>query len=142
MSNDETNVVRLPDAQLSQDAVVVRFGEMKDNDMALNAAKYNAYWFPRGRDEYALSVNVALRPGMKADDVAVAAQRQWSVYHDSTVGALGKAGYVVRPTTEPDGHTSLVLPGKPSRKDWDALREIFGPERPNPTRVWPHERTV
>ncbi|MHB1242595.1 MAG: hypothetical protein ACYC1P_04230 [Gaiellaceae bacterium] len=115
---------------------------MKDIDMALNAAKYNAYWLPRGRDEYALSVNVALRPGMTPDDVAVAAQRQWAVYHDSTVGALASAGYEVRPTKEPDGHTALMLPTKPSRKDWDALRAIFGPERQNPKRVRPHERTV
>jgi hypothetical protein len=110
---------------------------MQDNDMQLNADKH----YLRHK-EYAVSVNVSTQAGMTPDGIATAAQRPWREYHVAEAGVLEDAGYVVRPTSEPDGHTDLVLPGEPTMEDWARLREIFGPARKNPKPVKPWERTV
>jgi hypothetical protein len=129
------------DIQLADDSIVVRFGEMTDMNMSFNAAKHYAMCIEEGRSpEYVLSVHSM--PDMNPDEVAVYAQRPWPKYQHATKGILESAGYPIRLEDVRDGHSALVLPTPPTRTNWDDLRSIFGPERPNPKPVKPRDRKL
>lgn len=117
-----------PQADLPDDAVVVRGGLMKrERTMANARASFEEV------GAYGLSVWSV--PDLDADGIVRLARSHGREYlphgqvRASTVGEL-------RPYTlhidEPEGHYLLQLPTPPAEADWDALERAFADPQPTP----------
>ena len=101
---------------LPDDAIVVRGGEMKTENLEMTAGtNFDEF------GEYAISVSSEL--GLTARQI----HETYIVHRKARVsraGRLRSSGYELKPTHGP-GHYDLVLPNPPSPEDWDKLREAF-----------------
>lgn len=119
------DVEGLADDHLPDDAVVVRGGLMLAADLELSAQSHFDL-----EGSYALSVFSA--PGLSADEIAGRVPLRHSKIRQSTVGRIRSAGYEVVSSAGPPGHADLLLPHRPSDRDWHALDIAFDPPRANP----------
>lgn len=118
------------EGELPADAVVIRGGRMKAEDLK-DAAE--AYWARyEGKRGYALTV--WCWPGHTAEQTAeaVGAERlPHPVIRKCTAGKLRELGYPPEPSFG-EYHYSLRLPDPPTPQDWINLRRAFDPPQPNP----------
>jgi len=116
--------------RLSDDAVVVRGGRLRFGNYQANAA-VAAEW------EGCWGLSVASAEGLTKTELAFAAQLQYDVIRVTTVGRLRTLEYDVVPTEEgrDRDHALILLPGEPSREDWEKLITAFDQPEPNPTQA-------
>jgi hypothetical protein len=131
----EAGVSTHPGGHLSDDAVVIRGGEMKRNTLMLSARKYEAIH----PGEHGLTF--WSWPDMTAEEIALRVGRRVLMHaqlRKCTVGRIrGMAVSDGRPldlvrTGQQDGHYTLILPSPPTNEDLDRLGQLFDPPQPNP----------
>jgi hypothetical protein len=117
---------------LPDDAVVVRGGQGKAEDMKKNAEAHEK----ANPGEYALSGFCV--PGLGADDTARFAREQGDFYMPQptmraiTVGALAREGFSVRKDEPPPGHVAIMLSSPLVDAEIEQLSGMFGPIVDNP----------
>lgn len=121
MTEDERTAGELP-----PDAVVVRCGEMKVEDLERSAQRYFDLY---GEREYALSFFSFA--GQDVDYIARQARCPNPVVRTSRAGRLDQAGYELVRTGGRPGHYSIFWVSKPSREEWRLFRELFDAPVPN-----------
>jgi hypothetical protein len=117
---------------LPDEAFVVRAGLMESKQLRLNAEAHHIEKLAEdGSDEWALSVFSV--PELEADEIAMGAPFPNKQMRITTVGVLRAAGYDVTPSPwEHPLHADLRFISEPTEDDFEALRAIFDPPRPNP----------
>lgn len=124
---------------LPDDAVVVRGGVMRREDMIASAKRYAA----KTHGVYGLTV--WSWPGMTAGEIAVRVKQAHPaglnpVAHGqlrhSTAGKIREPGANGESfnlaKTGHDGHYTLTFQAEPTDADWERLDSMFGPAEPNP----------
>jgi hypothetical protein len=110
---------------LPADAIVVRYGEMKEED--LTRSVYGEY-----DDSGRWGVSVLSRPNLTALELIEQKPLKHASFRVSTVGEVSQLGLFVWPDDADPPHALILYPAEPTSEDWDRLRAVFSGNQPNP----------
>ena len=114
-----------PAQPLPAEAVVVRYGEMKDQDLTVSA------WGEHD-DSGRWGVSVLCLANLVALDLINMRPLKHRFFRVSTVGSIQALGLNVQPDEQDPPHALIIYQDEPTPQDWDNLRAVFGGLEPNP----------
>lgn len=115
----------VPAEELPAESVVVRYGEMKDQDLTVSVwSEYD--------DTGRWGLSVLCRPKLTALQLINLGPLKHRVFRVSTVGAISEIGPDVLPDNDDPPHAWIMYQVEPTPKDWGNLRAVFGDLALNP----------
>jgi len=110
---------------LPDEAIVVRYGEMKDQDLTVSV------WAEHD-DNGRWGLSVLCQANLTALQLVNMKPLRHRIFRVSTVGAVKGIGLDVLPDDEDAPHAWVLYLEEPSPQDWDNLRAVFGGFEANP----------